>query len=217
MADKDLGFGSQADVTLHEIDGVKCAMKTFIDETDYLRERDVLFQLQHIPGVIELIGWNDKEKRLYLELGYSDCYEYVRWRKEALTIDEVAEFMTQILTIAIKVNAAGIVHRDINTTNIIVILNSENRPQFRLCDFGFAVPIKTECEVVGTENFIPPELESKNVAIAEEKHDAYSVARMWYWFLENVKEGEDATDHKNKIKELIRHRNMEQSLNDLLK
>jgi serine/threonine protein kinase len=213
----ELGFGSQGDITLHEIDGMKCAMKKFLEKEEYLAEKEMLSQLQHISGVIKLIGWDDVEKCLYLELGYMDCYKYIRNEgQDPLTVDQITNFMIQLITIVTKVNSAGIIHRDINPTNILIVLDEKGNPQLRLCDFGFAVPVKTKCDVIGVEYYMAPELKTRRFAIAEEKHDAYSVARVWYWLLENVKESCGNTeDHKNRIKELITHRNLEKSLSEL--
>lgn len=216
MSDNEIGFGSQGEVALEEINGAKYAVKKIWEKSVYEQERDVLLKLQHIPGIIKLIKYDDHSQRLFLELGYKDCWNYIRdpLRGQS-SIDQISDLMIQLITVVIEMHKSKIVHRDINPSNIIIILESEHNPQLRLCDFGFAVPTNSEVEVNGTDGYLAPEIKDEKIAIVKEEHDAYSVARLWWWLLENVSCFDSIDCHKKKIKALIKHRNLEASLREL--
>lgn len=216
MSDIEIGFGSQGHVTIHEFEGSKCALKKVYEKAVYERERDALLKLQHIPGVIKLIKHNDESQELYLELGYGDAWKYVMdFRINRLTNDEVHNLIIQLITTVIQIHKSGIVHRDINPSNIIIIIDPKYGAQLRLCDFGFAVTTNSEMEIAGTDNYIAPELtvmETDAIVKVEERHDAYSVARVWWWLLQYTEASDIDKEDKRIIKTLGRDRNLESSL-----
>jgi serine/threonine protein kinase len=219
MSDIEIGFGSQGHVTIHEFESSKCAVKKIYEKIVYERERDVLLKLQHIPGVIKLIKHNDESQELFLELGYGDAWKYVMdFRINRLTNDEVHDLIIQLITTVIQIHKSGIVHRDINPSNIIIIIDPEHSAQLRLCDFGFAVAVNSEMEIVGTDNYIAPELvamETDAIVKVEERQDAYSVARVWSWLLQYTEKSDIGKKDKLMIKALVRDRDLEFSLGPL--
>jgi serine/threonine protein kinase len=195
-----------------------CIEKIY-EKVVYERERDALLKLQHIPGVIKLIKHDDETQELYLELGYGDVWKYVMdFRINRLTNDEVHDLIIQLITTIIQIHKSGIVHRDINPSNIIIIIDPKCGAQLRLCDFGFAAAVNSEMEIAGTDNYIAPELaamETDAIVKVEERHDAYSVARVWSWLLQYTEKSDIGKKDKLMIKALVRDRDLEFSLGPL--
>lgn len=89
-----------------------------------------------------------------------------------LPLGFVVELLDQLLQGLVAVHAAGVVHRDIKPTNLLLEATGVRRPRARLADFGVASPTSTR-GVVGTKPYASPEQEAG--LHPEPSDDVYSV------------------------------------------
>jgi rod shape-determining protein MreB and related proteins len=136
-------------------------------------------EIDQIPELYELVIQND-EIYLIQEWVEGKTLRDLVERNHVFQVTEVANILTSLLQILVKVYAKGVIHRDINPNNII-IRASDNLPV--LIDFGLVKEVTTTITdsygkphgnsiVVGTKGYMAPEQASGTPVFAS---DLYSL------------------------------------------
>ena len=154
----------------------------------FVQEARILARLDH-PHVIAVheMGWLAGEPWLAMpymaanlraEIGcdIDDPELPEPLRPHAVDPARAAELLRQVLAALAALHAAGIVHRDVKPTNLL--LTGRNGGLLKLCDFGYA---KTLGQVeprrdawFGSPDYISPE-QAYSAAAATDRSDIYSV------------------------------------------
>lgn len=138
-------------------------------------ELDLLKQLHH-PNIVKCLGeeCNANCLRIYMEFVAGGSISSLIRKFGPLQERQASNFTRQILQGLEYLHSKGIVHRDLKGDNLLV----EPHGTLKLADFGTARDIHstTACAhaVVGTANFIAPELVSENT-LTDVTSDIWSV------------------------------------------
>ncbi len=98
-----------------------------------------------------------------------DNYVKILKDKGEYTVDEFNNIKELLNNAINKIHKQGVVHRDIKPGNIYISYNDDySIKKIYILDFGLAVPINTEQNVVGTPDFTPRKTYRKS--ITREKH-----------------------------------------------
>jgi serine/threonine protein kinase len=128
----------------------------------FVREQSL--RVDH-PHVIAPDGWaaDDGVVVLTMDLVRGGTADQLLARHGALPEDYVAVLLDQLLRALDAVHRAGLVHRDVKPSNLLLEPTGTGRPSLRLADFGVAVAIAEHRMadlpgVVGTDGYLAPEL-----------------------------------------------------------
>ncbi len=176
----------------------------------FLREVSVVSQLSH-PNVIHQIGSGELERVPYLLTEYcpgGSLSDYARRKRltqgRRLEVPTATHILFQLLDALAYVHTAqvtselsdgtvrtvqGIVHRDINPTNIF-LMDETDFPTIRLADFGFAKAFETagltrytvNQEKMGTWDFIP-RIQINDYRYSKPDVDVWAAAATYYSML----------------------------------
>ena len=139
------------------------------------REAKLAAKLNHanVVAVFDLVGQGDQQWLVMEYVEGTDLAELVRQRSR-LTPDEVAPILAQTASALSAAHGAGIVHRDVKPSNILVAPDG----QVKLSDFGIARtaadPSLTQTGLVtGSPAYLSPEVASGQQATA--------ASDVWSW------------------------------------
>ncbi|CAF1956890.1 unnamed protein product [Rotaria magnacalcarata] len=163
----------------------KCTSgKRGLKREEILREADILSELAPHPNIITLhdVFENKHEIILVLELvGGGELFHYIA-EKDALSEEEAAKFILQILEGVHHMHEKNIVHLDLKPENIMLL--ERNRTQIKMIDFGISRklrPNEPTKETFGTPEFVAPEvIEFEPVTLAT---DMWSIGVITYILL----------------------------------
>ncbi|XP_023226540.1 uncharacterized protein LOC111627202 [Centruroides sculpturatus] len=127
-------------------------------------------------------AWDDKVQ--YIAMEYIDgsiLKEYIG-RRGNLTVDEAVEFAKQIALGLHEMHQAGIIHRDIKASNIMIT----DHGQVKIIDLGIALHDETDRvtqtdNIIGSVQYLAPELLEKEEANAQT--DIYALGILLYEML----------------------------------
>ncbi|KAF3156065.1 hypothetical protein TWF225_010709 [Orbilia oligospora] len=133
----------------------KCFLKQEKPQTEEIRFLQLLEDRKH-DNVIRLEDILETSQSIYLVLpasprGDLSQHEYLRWSEP-----QKAHTALQILAGAEFLHRSGIFHRDIKPENLLLF--TENPVNIKIADLGSATSEETANDLVGTENFAPPEI-----------------------------------------------------------
>ncbi|CAF3507323.1 unnamed protein product [Rotaria sp. Silwood1] len=142
---------------------IKVIDKTrFSDQEEKIhREVDILHEITH-PGVIKLHAMFDTPGKFFLvmEKLHSDMLEMILSQPIKRLNERQTKFIIYQVLVALRyLHSKSIVHCDLKPENVL-LAQSQDFPQTKLCDFGFARIIGEKSfrrSIVGTPAYLPPE------------------------------------------------------------
>jgi Protein kinase domain len=156
----------------------------------FFREAQAAGRLSH-PGIVTIYDVDEDEPTHtpFIVMEYADgqtLYDFVLQSPGGkLPLPRVLDLIEQIAGALQYAHSAGIVHRDIKPTNIIV--TPEGRT--KITDFGIAKISLTEAtvagQILGTPAYMSPE--QINGKPVDGRSDLFSLGVMAYWLLTGVK------------------------------
>ncbi|XP_050438733.1 serine/threonine-protein kinase D1 isoform X2 [Adelges cooleyi] len=123
----------------------------------------ILGKLEH-PGVVNLDCMFETVERIFvvMEKLRGDMLEMILSSERGRLSERITKFLiTQILVALKHLHSKNIVHCDLKPENVLLSSNSDDFPQVKLCDFGFARIIGEKSfrrSVVGTPAYLAPEV-----------------------------------------------------------
>jgi tetratricopeptide (TPR) repeat protein len=137
----------------------------------FQREARIAASLAH-PNLVAVYDYSSQHERPFLVMQYveGDTLAEIHERGEQLDADALAR---QLLSALDHIHAAGIVHRDVKPSNVLLT----NDGQARLTDFGIAQPedathLTQTGQVIGSRGYMAPEVEAGKRATP--RSDLYS-------------------------------------------
>ena len=160
------GAYGQIDLIRRNSDLTYFAEKIYFDIPDY-NEIDILSRFQH-PNMLGLIArFIDSKNHIHLILPLADEDLYKRAQKGNYTIDQVLDWMFQILSAVEFLHSNNYYHCDIKTDNILLFNN-----QALLADFGYVYPLSFTSKVqCGTPFYASPQCLAENHVTVERSKD----------------------------------------------
>jgi tRNA A-37 threonylcarbamoyl transferase component Bud32 len=143
------------------------------------REAKVLRDLNH-PNIVSILDYGQVNGVYYIVMPFVEVGGLnERLRKGALDPLECASIMTQIALALEYAHTAGVVHRDVKPSNILL----EENGKVWLSDFGFAHVLDSSLSLtgsglIGTPAYMAPELVSGESATP--RSDQYSLGVLFY-------------------------------------
>ncbi len=152
------------DPTLDRPVAIKILPAELAADRDYLarfqREATTLANIRH-PNLMHIYAVGCDEGRHFIAMEYIEGHTLLRVLRHrgALPYKTAVRVLGQVLAALGKVHAAGVVHRDIKSSNIMI---DEDRRAI-LMDFGLAKPrhdrsVTTGHTLIGTPEYMAPEL-----------------------------------------------------------
>ncbi len=107
----------------------------------FLQESEALTRIDH-PNVVKVLDLGtlaDGRPFLVMEFVKGESLEeFLRFGVEGLEVETIISMIRQICGAVDAVHAAGIIHRDLKTNNLMVDFNPDGTMMVRLIDFGIA-------------------------------------------------------------------------------
>lgn len=187
---RTLGEGGAAKVyeAVHRTSGVLVAIKVARLRAGrnhlprFRREAQLLSRLDH-PNVVRLIDWGDDDGLAWMAMERADgtVYQRMKSSRRPLPQVEALHYARQTATALQVVHAAGVVHRDVKPSNLLLV-----GADVRLADFGIARTEGSSLTSVGAQlgsrSYMAPE-QFVAPASAEASADVYGLATSLYSML----------------------------------
>ena len=107
----------------------------------FAREAKTIARLHH-PHILPLIEFGDEQGFLYLVMPYIDGGTLTSYLRHNLPdIDEVAAIYQQLLDAVEYAHDAGLIHRDIKSSNVLMEQRRSGAPYVYLADLVWFVPL----------------------------------------------------------------------------
>lgn len=180
----------------------------------FVREISLLASLSH-PNIVEIYDSDYEHGRLYFAMEYIEGQNLKRYvRQEGLMSPERAlGLILQAARGLACAHAAGIVHRDVKPSNLIL----DTSGRIKVLDLGLALveqmdvedqPLTKDGAALGTADFMAPE-QSSDAHSADVRSDVYSLGATLYYLLT----GRVMYKAKTTVQKLLAHR--QQAIPDL--
>ena len=169
-------------VAIKEID------KTRIKDKNILNEIEIMKKLNTDNSLLLIDEIETKESYyLILELCYMSLEEYIKERKDNLSIEEIREVLLELNKCLKEMKEKNILHRDLKPSNILLSFNKSkiNKTSFKISDFGLSKLLdeNISISIKGTPYTKAPEiLQGKNDLICD-KSDIWSLGIIIYYML----------------------------------
>ena len=170
-------------VAIKEID------KTRIKDKNILNEIEIMKKLKSDNTLLLIDEIETKESYyLILELCYISLDEYIKERKDNLSIEETKEVLLEINKCLKEMKEKNILHRDLKPSNILLSFNKYkiNKISFKISDFGLSKLLDDENNSMSF-NDIPitmaPEVLKGEINLICDKSDIWSLGIIIYYML----------------------------------
>ncbi len=157
----------------------------------FAREAKTIARLHH-PHILQLIEFGDAQGVLYLVMPFIDGGTLTSYlRRNLPELSEVSAIYQQLLDAVEYAHEAGLIHRDIKSSNVLLELRRNAAPYVYLADFGLVrtmrqdessqpgKPIPLE-QVPGTPHYMAPE---QTLGIVTPLTDIYALGVLLYQML----------------------------------
>ncbi len=158
---------------------------SYPEEARYRREFEILRHLHEVDGVPQALALESHRNTLAIVLhdsGGDSLYQLLR--KRTLPLYESLKIAARITEILGLVHAAGVIHRDVNPSNIIFNPESD---QIALIDYGISTLLSVENPgmagprgLEGTLAYISPEQTGRTNRAVDYRSDYYSLGVTFY-------------------------------------
>ena len=147
----------------------------------FLREAELAARVQH-PNVVRIDAVGTERGHPWVAMELVEGVAFDDWLNNSQpSLDEVLDVITQVLSGLQAVHDAGIIHRDVKPTNVLV--STTGRTRAKLIDFGISVCTDPEAEavtgrgmIVGSIPWMAPErLQGESASV---QSDVYPVGLM---------------------------------------
>lgn len=173
----------------------------------FVREISLLASLSH-PNIVEIYDSDYEHGRLYFAMEYIEGQNLKRYvRQEGLmSPDRALGLILQAARGLACAHAAGIVHRDVKPSNLIL----DTSGRIKVLDLGLALveqmdvedePLTKDGAALGTADFMAPE-QSSDAHSADVRSDVYSLGATLYYLLT----GRVMYKAKTTVQKLLAHR-----------
>ena len=212
MKQKILGEGASGIVCIGERNGIQYAIKKIKKDKiksikPFLLEAEISLQLRHENIITYYEIYEDSEFISYvMDLGEGgDLFDFiVSCPLGHLPADIVMDLLIQIFGVVDYLHSVkGIVHRDLKPENFMIKITSDNKPQIKLIDFGFATYIPKNGEklkdYLGTREYAAPEILEETGY--REKVDEWAIGVIMYNMLTGYEpfKGETPSEIKDSV------------------
>ena len=191
IKNKILGEGASGIVCIGEKNGVQYAIKMIKKEKikslkPFILEAEISLQLKHENIISYYEIFEDFQYITYImDLGEGgDLFDFIIGCPLGhLPADIVIDLLIQIFSVVDYLHSVkGIVHRDLKPENFMIKIDSNNKPQLKLIDFGFATYIPKNGEKIreylGTREYAAPEIIQEDGYL--EKVDEWAIGVIMY-------------------------------------
>ncbi len=190
---KTIGEGGMAnvylanDIILNRQVAVKILRGDLADDEKFVRrfQREALSasKLNH-PNIVEVYDVGEDNGQYYIVMEYVDgkTLKSLVKKRGALTLPEVIDIMTQLLSAIMCAHDSYIIHRDIKPQNVMILEDGK----VKIMDFGIAMALNSNeltqtNSVMGSVHYLPPE--QANGSGSTIKSDIYSLGILMYELL----------------------------------
>ncbi len=154
----------------------------------YQREYDILRSLIS-PYVCRAIAFDDAGMQIILEDDNGVSLKHFL-KDNDLDVRERIELAVEIARAVQSIHDEGVVHRDLNPSNILVIQDEESKKiSAKIIDFGLATLSKhsqvTEEDLTGTLPYISPEQTGRVNRVVDHRSDLYSMGATFFELFAN--------------------------------
>ena len=155
----------------------------------FAREAKTIARLHH-PHILQLIEFGDEQGFLYLVMPYIDGGTLTNYLRQRLPdLDDVSVIYQQLLDAVEYAHDAGLIHRDIKSSNVLMEKRRGGTPYVYLADFGLVRTSKNTTQVgkdipldkvPGTPHYMAPEQTRGIITTAT---DIYALGVLLYQML----------------------------------
>ena len=190
-----IGSGSFADVyraknkKTNEYVAIKEIKKSNINVDDILKEIEIMKKLES-ENSVSLIDTIETEDCYYLilELCYISLEDYIKMRKEPLSIEEIREVLLELNECFKEMKNKNIIHRNLKPSNILLSNKLKiNKICFKISDFGLSKLIvgskMNKMSLNGTPITMAPEILKGEENLISYKSDIWSLGIIIYYML----------------------------------
>ena len=158
-------------------------VKRFVGEAKKMAK--IQGSLNH-PNIVQVQNYHQDEDGLFIIMEYvpgQDLSQYIDQLGEPMDRSEAKKIMLQILDAFVTIHAAGIIHKDIKPSNILITPSKK----IKIVDFGISEIVgeddfnKTKSQAIGTIPYMSPE-QVKNEQIGTQS-DIFSIGMVYYEML----------------------------------
>ena len=190
---KTIGEGGMAnvylaqDTILNRQVAVKILRGDLADDEKFVRrfQREALSasKLNH-PNIVEMYDVGEDNGQYYIVMEYVNgkTLKSLVKKRGALTLPEVIDIMSQLLSAVMCAHDSYIIHRDIKPQNVMILEDGK----VKIMDFGIAMALNSNeltqtNSVMGSVHYLPPE--QANGSGSTIKSDIYSLGILMYELL----------------------------------
>ncbi len=181
---------------------VKCPRSEYPSAPDLARFRNEFEVTRAIdsPSVIRADRLGTLGSRSFLVLPYFDGVPLARLVGESIPLPDLLSLMLHVLRAVSDIHAAGVVHKDLSPTNILV---DPALTSVRIIDFDIASRLRREQQeavapsaLEGTLRYISPEQTGRMNRAVDQRADYYALGAIFYELLAGVPpfEGDDPAE-----------------------